>query len=122
MTALRAVVGGNDHLRTECPRRVSMLSVLVMLDMFALGGLVAFALVNRLLSNELAVPPNPIFVRHYAANKIIRRRADDRKGSTQLMTHGSHKGTFPDSHVLSPSQQTVEGKIPAEKNQKRADA
>lgn len=55
MTALRAVVGGNDHLRTECPRRVSMLSVLVMLDVFALGGLVAFALVNRLLSNQLAI-------------------------------------------------------------------
>ena len=55
MTARQTTHRGHDHLRTLRVRRPPILSALVMLDVFALGGILTLALVNRLLSNQLAI-------------------------------------------------------------------
>jgi hypothetical protein len=55
MTVRQATGGGNHQLRTPRQRRLPIVSVLITLDVFVLGGLVALLLVNRLLSNLLAV-------------------------------------------------------------------
>jgi hypothetical protein len=55
MTVRQAAGGGNHDLRTPGRRHLPILSVLVVLDVFVLGGLVTLALVNRLLSNQLAI-------------------------------------------------------------------
>jgi hypothetical protein len=55
MMVRQATGGGSHHLRTPRQRHLPILSVLMMLDVFVLGGVVALVLVNRLLSNQLAV-------------------------------------------------------------------
>jgi hypothetical protein len=55
MTVRQATSGNSDRCGTQRQGRLPILPVLVMIDGFALGGLVALALVHRLLSFQLAV-------------------------------------------------------------------